>query len=210
MLLSARRISVTPSLLGESPLLMAKEGEIPVIVATPSPIAQLLANSDNLMANITEVIASVRGMLSPENTKKFGQIVDSLQDVTGSMVQQREQVDQLLKTLTVASNEATMALRSAASLMGSADELIRNEGTRSMASLEQAAASLEATSASINKMLSSNQGAVSGGLQGLNQLGPALQELRSTLAAIRTLTNRLQDAPANYLLGREKIQEFQP
>ena len=193
-----------------SPLLASKEGQDPVIVATPSPIAQLLANSDNMMANISEVIASIRGILSSENTEKVGQIVDSLHDVSGSMVQQREQVDELLKTLTVASNEATAALRSAASLMSSADELIRNQGTRSMASLEQAAASLEATTASIDKMLARNQGAISGSLQGLNQLGPALQELRSTLAAIRSLTNRLQDAPANYLLGREKIQEFQP
>ena len=38
----------------------------------------------------------------------------------------------------------------------------------------------------------------------------ALQELRNTLASLRNVTRRLEENPTNYLLGREKMQEFQP
>ena len=46
--------------------------------------------------------------------------------------------------------------------------------------------------------------------QGLGQLDPAINELRDTLAELRSLTRRLQDDPARFLLGRDQRQEFQP
>ncbi len=46
--------------------------------------------------------------------------------------------------------------------------------------------------------------------KGFSDIGPALQELRSTLASMRKVTRRLEENPTNYLLGREKVQEFQP
>ena len=48
------------------------------------------------------------------------------------------------------------------------------------------------------------------GIQGLAELGPAVSELRDTLAALRGISRRLEENPANYLLGREKTKEFPP
>jgi len=42
------------------------------------------------------------------------------------------------------------------------------------------------------------------------ELGPALQELRDTLISIRRITRRLEDDPAEYLTGRQKIEEIEP
>ena len=55
-----------------------------------------------------------------------------------------------------------------------------------------------------------NQGALNNGLQGFSDLGPAINELRGTLGALRRVTQRLEDNPSGFLLGREKIQEFTP
>jgi len=179
-----------------SPPLVSRDARPPVIVATPSPIAQLLASSDNLMANITSLVTSAQAILSPENAQRLDKILDSLEQVTTTMANQRDDV--------------TQALQQATELMQNANGLLKDQGSRTLESTQRALASLERTSSTINALLRKNQGALAGGIQGLNGIGPALQELRNTLTAIRNITRRLENDPASYLLGRKKIQEFEP
>lgn len=47
-------------------------------------------------------------------------------------------------------------------------------------------------------------------MQGLGQLGPAIGELRDTLGALRSFSQRLEQDPAGYLLRNDSIKEFQP
>ena len=68
--------------------------------------------------------------------------------------------------------------------------------------------SLTAASNTIDQVLTDNRNALGTGMQGLAELGPVLQELRDTLVSIKRITRRLEDNPANYLMGREKIQEL--
>jgi phospholipid/cholesterol/gamma-HCH transport system substrate-binding protein len=179
-----------------SPPLLSADSHPPVIIATPSPIAKLLANSDNLMANITSLVTSAQAILSPENGQRLDRILDSLAQVTTAMASQRDDVSQ--------------ALQEATELMHSANGLLKDQGSRTLESTQRALASLERTSATLNTLLRKNQAALAGGIQGLNGVGPALQELRNTLTAIRNITRRLENDPASYLLGRKKMQEFKP
>jgi len=48
------------------------------------------------------------------------------------------------------------------------------------------------------------------GDEGLAQVAPALDELRQTLQSLRAITSRLQNDPAAYLLGQERVKEFSP
>lgn len=193
-----------------SPALVGTNNEDPVIVATPSSLNQLLANSDNLMSNITELIMNAKTILSPDNAQRLGQTLESLEKVASSMAGRKDDVTAMLNALTSASQQATVALRQTTELMRDTDALVKNQATRTLDSAQRAMASLEEASSNINDMLRRNKGAIDGGMRGLNEIGPALQELRSTLAAMRNVTRRLDENPANYLLGREKMQEFQP
>jgi phospholipid/cholesterol/gamma-HCH transport system substrate-binding protein len=194
----------------DSPVLTAKGGQDPVIVATPSSLTQLLANSDNLMANITELIMNAKAFLSADNAERLGKTLESLEQVADAMADQKDNVATMLSTLTVASKQATTALQQATELMRNTDVLVKNQGARTLDSAQRAMASLEEASSNINEILRKNKGAINGGMQGLNEIGPALQELRNTLASMRGVTRRLEENPANYLLGREKMQEFKP
>src|SRR3546814_11901107 len=95
-------------------------------------------------------------------------------------------------------------------LMEHADQLLMGDGAKTLGSARKTMASLERSSAQLASMLKSNQGALHNGLQGFNDLAPALQELRATLAAIRLIARQLQDHPGESLLGQNKIKEFQP
>ena len=71
-------------------------------------------------------------------------------------------------------------------------------------------AAIERSTRRLEKILGDNQAPLESGLQGLGEIGPALQELRMTLGTLNQLSRRLGDDPAGFLLGREKIEEFQP
>src|SRR5579859_7158218 len=62
----------------ESPPLEGKDGNLPVIVADPSPLARILANGEDLMVNINDVVARASALLSPENMDRVGRTLDHL------------------------------------------------------------------------------------------------------------------------------------
>lgn len=47
-------------------------------------------------------------------------------------------------------------------------------------------------------------------MQGLNELAPAVRELRETLGSLRAISRRLEANPSGYLLGSDKNKEFTP
>ena len=68
---------------------------------------------------------------------------------------------------------------------------------------------MENSANSIDQLLLDNRVALSGGIRAFGELGPALQELRDTLISIRRILP-LEDDAAEYLTGRQKIEEIEP
>ncbi len=194
----------------ESPNLVAKGGKDPVIVATPSSIAKLLASSDTFMSDISELVLRVKDVLSPGNVERLSNILEHMEQVSGAIADESDNFKALMPQLIAASRQANRAMQQASKLMDNTDMLVNDQGARALDSASRALASLEKTSATVDQLLLDNHNAVNGGMQGFRQLGPALQELRNTLASINRIMRRLEDNPANYLTGREKMQEFEP
>ena len=191
-------------------LVATEEDEDPIIVATTSPIAKLLEQSDSTMADITELILRAKDVLSRDNAQHLSKTVENLAQASGAIAGQSENFKILVRELTTASKQANTALQQASLLMDSTHSLVNNQGAHALDSVEQAMASLGRTSATIDQLLLDNQDALGSGIQGLNELGPALRELRKTLVSMNRIMRRLEDNPAKYLTGREKIQELEP
>ncbi len=193
-----------------SPPLEGIDGEDPVIYAKPSAISSLLENGEDLMTNINRLVVNARDILSEENVAHISQMLEGLNKTTNSISDPNGNLQQLLVELTETSRAAKTALEQSSQLIANADRLVTNQGAQTLDSAEQAMASVAKSSATLEEILTENQAAFSSGMQGLGQLDPAINELRSTLAELRLLTRRLQDDPARFLLGRENKQEFQP
>lgn len=194
----------------DSPLLTSPIGTEPVIIASKSPLSQLLAGGDDLMANVGGLISNAKDILSSDNAKNLEKILAHIERVTATFADQSEDVQELINNLTLASEEAVNAFGQVTSLMDSTNKLVNKQGAETFDHAQRALASLDKTSAMLAQLIQDNQAAVGRGADGLSELGPALRALRETLSAIQTVTRKLDDNPANYLLGREKIQEFQP
>lgn len=194
----------------DSPELAKPETGDPIIVATPSPITQLLANSDNLMTNLTSLVMSAQQVLSPANAERIGRSLDNLEQFTAALGPPAQDLAQLIPALTQASQQAERALEQATTLMARADALLDGQGEATLQSVRSAMVSLEGTGKSLNQLIDENRSGLNSGVDGLRQLGPALHELRGTLASLQEVVRRLGDNPTNFLLGRTKIEEFEP
>jgi len=198
--------SGTPS----SPPLTAPTGKVPRILASPSPFARLLANGEDLMSNVNNLLISANRILSPENAERIDRTLEHLEQTTGAIADQRETFATALQQLAQASQEGSHAMRQLAQLMERGNGLLDEQGRAILVDAQKTMASLERSAQRLDSLIEGNQGAVDGGLRGLNQLGPALQELRSTLRSLQGVSRQLEDNPADYLLGRDQPREFQP
>ncbi|NLC01623.1 MAG: MCE family protein [Pseudomonas formosensis] len=186
-----------------SPLLDGDGTQAARIPATPSPISSLLANGEDLMTNINQLVSNARNMLSDENAERIARTLESIEVAAGSLSSQGDDVKALVNQLTAASREAT-------ELITNVNALVNEQGTRTLNNVEQTLESIASTSETLEQLLVDNSDAFSSGMQGLGQLEPAISELRGSLTALRSITRRLEDNPARFLLGRDTFEEYEP
>ncbi len=194
----------------ESPRLVSMNGEEPVIIASPSPISTLLANGEDLVTNINQLVSSARSIFSDENTAKIGDTLESIERATSSIAGQGDSMAELISELTQVTRQAGETLSHTSELMASANHLLNEQGKRTLDGAEEALESIARTSMALEKMVDDNSDALSSGLQGLAQLEPAINELRGSLTSLRSITRRLDDNPSRFLLGRDSLEEFEP
>ncbi|MDH4866504.1 MlaD family protein [Alcaligenes nematophilus] len=186
-----------------SPLLEATGDSLPMIVASPSPLAQLMAGGEELMTQISKLLENANTFLSSENSKSLSASLQKLEALMGQLSTASEGVPSLVKELSQASQQAT-------TLLSSTQGLVDRQGTQAMNAIQKSMEDFSRATQSLNKLLEQNSAAIGRGAQGLTEIEPALRELRQVLAGFRAVTSRLEDNPAGYLLGRDKLQEFTP
>jgi phospholipid/cholesterol/gamma-HCH transport system substrate-binding protein len=167
----------------QSPTLRGKNGDLPTIVASPSPIARLLNDSTDLMAGVNVLMHNANQMFSSENVERISNTLEHLEQTTGTLADQRGDIRQAMQQLGAIGKQATATLEQTAALMRNANGLISDQGKQMFGSAEQAMKSLEQSSATINTLLTNNQDSLNSGMQGLNGLAPAVRELRDTLTS---------------------------
>ena len=194
----------------QSPALKGKGGDLPTIVASPSPIARLLNDSNDLMAGVNTLMHNANLMFSTENVERISKTLEHLEQTTGTIADQRGDIRQAMQQLASVGKQAGAMLEQTSALMRNANGLLNDQGKQMFGSAEQAMKSLEQSSATINQLISSNQDSLNNGMQGLNGLAPAVRELRDTLTSLRAISQRLEANPSGYLLGNDKNKEFTP
>ena len=186
-----------------SPLLEATGDGLPMIVASPSPLAQLMAGGEELMTQISKLLDNANTFLSSENSQSLSASLQKLEVLMGQLSTASEGVPSLVKELSQASQQAT-------TLLSSTQGLVDRQGTQAMNAIQKSMEDFSRATQSLNKLLEQNSAAIGRGAQGLTEIEPALRELRQVLAGFRAVTSRLEDNPAGYLLGRDKLQGFTP
>jgi phospholipid/cholesterol/gamma-HCH transport system substrate-binding protein len=194
-----------------SPALTAGPGnKLPRIIAEQSSMSRLMSNGKDLFGNINDVLGSANRILSPDNIERINQTLNNLQLASGAVAGQRDELGNTLAQLAKLSAQANQTLEQTSALLRTSNRLLDEHGGATLLSAQQTMAALQRSSSSIEQLLNNNQAALGEGLQSFSELGPALRELRETLASLKGISQRIEANPAGYLLGREQPQEFQP
>lgn len=187
-----------------------EEGRVPVIAASPSPLAKLATSGQDIMVNINEVAARLSDLLSPQNVAKVESVLGNVDALVASVGEERETLAEAIRQLSAASAQLQATL---ASIDGAADSvrgLMDGEARALLSSANAAVEKLDALSTQLDGLVAENRAAVSGfSQQGLRQVGPALEELRATLAALQQLSDQLSRSDSA-LLGNPQPREFKP
>lgn len=197
----------------QAPKLTAKNGEeVPTIVADPSALAKLLASSEDIVTTVNDLLVRVSRLLNQENLDKLAATVDHLEKVTGRFAARDQDIDKAIGDLAsaAASLKTTLAkidpmVTKLDALAATGNKVLNGEAREALANAREALASIKKFADDSEKLVGENRGAIRNfSSQGLQQVGPALNDLRSTVKTLRELSEQLKDDPSSLLRGKKE------
>lgn len=195
-----------------SPRLQPRPGEgIAVIVAKQSALNKLLSSTEGIATTTADVLFRLDRMLSDENINHINQTLSNLDAVTSGVSGERQSIVALIGNLHASSEQLKRTLDSTDRAMNGIDKELVSKLPGLVDKLDRTLAQLDSLSSNANGVLASNKDALDAlGSQGLSQIGPTLNELRSLLRDLNRLSNRIGNNPAGFVLGRDQPKEFKP
>lgn len=195
-----------------APRLLPAAGETTArIVAEKSAIQSLLASGQDIAVSANDVLLRVTKLLSDDNMNHVTDALAHIDEVTAVLAEQRGELRTLVTRLSAASAQLKTTLNRVDALASSGDRLVNNESRQVLQSARAWLESAQRTLDSANAILEQNRAPLASfGNESLVQIGPTLAELRLTLQSLRAITTRLQNDPAAYLRGDERVREFSP
>ena len=179
-------------------------GPVPVIPSEPSAL-------QNIAATASEIVDRVNSLLSDDNVERVTRTLDQLDQVTGSLAAEKEEIAALLRNARAASETLDRTLASADRTISNLDANLVQELPALVAKLDRTLSSLESAGKSAEGILGDNREAIGDFAQdGLQQVGPTLRQLRSLIRELDDLVERVEGNPAGVILGREQPEEFEP
>lgn len=185
------------------PLMPTPDNPVPVIHSESSALTKLLESGGDVVTSLNGILDRLSRIISQQNVDRISNTLESIDKTTTALAAERDDLRALIQQGAAAAKELNQTL-------AGANQLVNGPGRQTLDRAAAAMASLQQTTQTLNQLLTDNQGSLQSGLRGVDQLGPTLRELRSTLRDIHQITTQLQANPAGYLLGRDHANEFTP
>ncbi len=177
--------------------------DLPVIQTEASALQNIADTANRLVARLDEV-------LSDENVQRIAQTLENLEQMTGAVADQREDLRALIVNARKVTEQLGTTLDTTNRALTDIDRELVQKIPGMVTKLDNTLAKMDAAAGSADAILSENRTAINSfANDGLAQLGPTLGELRSLIRDLREISDRL-DNPAGFLLGRDKPKEFEP
>ncbi|MGQ4660257.1 MlaD family protein [Lysobacter sp. F6437] len=178
--------------------------EIPVIQTEPSALQNIADTANRLVARMDQ-------LLSEENVERVASTLENIEALTGSIADQREDLRALIVNARESSEQLEQTLATTNRAMTDFDRELVQKLPGLVAKLDSTLTELDSAAAGANGIINENRAAIgSFANDGLAQLGPTLGELRALVRDLRRISDRLDNNPTGYLLGRDAPKEFEP
>ncbi|WP_111640970.1 MlaD family protein [Marinimicrobium alkaliphilum] len=180
----------------DSPALPGDRENPPVINADASPLSSLMSNGEGLIDNLAQLLENVNRILSEENAESITEILANLKLTSDTLASERGE-------LTRGLNQFSELMEAVGELTVQVSGLIDDQGREALDSINRTAVMLES-------LIEDNRGGFEQSVRGINDITPAIKELRQTLASLQRLSQRLEESPSDVLFGRDSLKEYSP
>lgn len=181
--------------------LLKTSTDIPVIIAEPSPFTRLRVSSEELLVNLTTFLNNASRLVSDENMERIASILENMDTFSGQLVGYGDSFESLLADIQQTSNTLNQTLQTI-------DEQVLTQGAPIMEEASATMHRISSLSETLERILADNEQAIDSGLASANEIGPAIRELRNTLATLNSIVTEIDQEPASYFLQRETMKEF--
>ncbi|MDO5666335.1 MAG: MlaD family protein [Alcaligenaceae bacterium] len=191
-------------------LLVGDRHNRPIIYATPSPLSQLFSSGEGLVSSLSENLIRLKKLLSEDNIAHFGQILANIDSLTGSLAAEGETLQSAIREADQLMLNANAAVELFKDFNSSVNNLLNEQGNKALDSMVVALDSVKLAAENIKKLVENSQGRLSNGLEGLEQVGPALNEFKRGMSRFNNLLRDFSDSPGRFILEGEQLEEYKP
>lgn len=183
---------------------------IAVLMASPSVLANLAASGKDIMSSVNEVAARLAELLSDDNVAHVRSVLEHVDELAGSLAAERQTLAEAIRALAQASGQLHDALGGIEAAADTVRVLVAGDGRELLVNANATITKLDVLAQQLDALVTENRSAVSSFTgQGLRQIGPTLEELRTTLDSVQRLSDQLSRSEG-LLLGHPQPREFKP
>ena|SRR5690606_10358295 len=204
-------VSLGGAVKGAPPITEPGPEGVPVIPAQPGGLGEILASAPLLLERVATLTDRLTRLLSDENQASISGILANTNRMSGQLAEMGPEFRAALVELQGTLAQSTETLDAFESTLRTTDSLLNNEGQSlaqelraTLRSAQQAATALEAT------MQDTRPAARELSQTTLPLANSALQELKRTSAALRSVTERIEAQGAGSLVGGAKLPDYEP
>lgn len=204
-------VSLGGAVKGAPPITEPGPEGVPVIPAEPGGLGEILASAPLLLERVATLTDRLTRLLSDENQASISGILANTNRMSGQLAEMGPEFRAALVELQGTLAQSTQTLDAFESTLRSTDRLLNDEGQSlaqelrtTLRAAQQAASAIEAT------MQDTRPAARELSQSTLPLANSALQELKRTSAALRSVTERIEAQGAGSLVGGAKLPDYEP
>lgn len=188
-----------------APLLVGKNGEIPVIPSSQSLLQEVIGKLPQFLGKAVTIADRINELLSKKNLNAVSLTLANLQNLTEMLQSENGDLRLLLRdgrSAAATLGEAATELRSVAGSVNRKIDPLFNTSEKTIADIGKAAANFRKISDSIQALVNDNRGPLRDFSQtGLYEFTQFISEARVLVDSLTRLVNRIERDPQHFLFG---------
>ncbi|HEL4243822.1 MCE family protein [Stenotrophomonas maltophilia] len=186
------------------PLTTVNKDPAPIIPTTPSALQNITDVANRIVERMDQI-------LSDRNVASINATLANLETISGGLADRDQGTQALLLSARDAARSLDTTLKTTNGTIERLDKNLVQQLPGIIDKLDGTLAKLDSAAGNADSILGENRAAINSfANDGLGQLGPTLTELRGLIRDLRRVSDRLENNPARYLLGRDAPKEFEP